>query len=160
MDFGTIFISLIAFTIAGLVFPVALDENVKRNIAYLRESARGDFPIDVMASAPERARGLWNFLVERESRQRISLVRAFPHIYPVISVLCVEVIIFAYAAHRVARGDKTPGFIQDTVVGLAVLLILMSLYIAYRVVAGQALFREYLRKYEEYKDLWTQYAPR
>ena len=62
MDFGTIFISLIAFTIAALVLPIYIAENIKRNVRLLGEQLRRDYALEALAPEMgdfERAKRLW-----------------------------------------------------------------------------------------------------
>jgi hypothetical protein len=161
MDFGTIFISLIAFTIAALVLPVYIAENIKRNVRLLGEQLRRDYALEALAPETgdfEKAKRLWEFLVDQEVVHRIRWVRKQHHVPFVTGALVLEVLIFAAAAYRIARGGKTPGAIEDVVVGLSFLLIGMSVYIAYRAIETQGYFRGYFSAYEEYTALWRRHG--
>lgn len=157
MDFGTIFISLIAFTIAALAFPVYIAENLQRNIDLLRKSLqreRAIGEINTTASVSEQANGLWDFLVRQERAHKIHWIRKQIHIPPIMGMLVLEVLIFAIAAHKIARGGRMPGVIEDVVVFLSYFLIAVSVYIAYRAIEGHLYFKKYLRAFEEYTALF------
>lgn len=158
MDFGTIFISLIAFTIAALVFPIFIVENVHRNVGVLRSHLRRDYPIDELDAAvggTEPVSGLWDFLVGQERAHRIRSIQVQHHVLPIMGALVIEVLIFAIAAHKVARGGRTPGVIEDVVVVFSYLLIVMSIYIAYRAFQNYFYFRRYMKSYNEYTAIWS-----
>ena len=157
MDFGTIFISLIAFSIAALVFPMYISESIQRDVDVLRDNLLRKHDIeelDARAGDLEQAKGQWDFLVRQELAHRLRWVRKQPHVLPIMGAIVVEVLIFSVAAHKVSRGGKTPGAIEDVVVALSFLLIGVSGYIAYQAIEGHRYFRRYLRAYEVYTALW------
>ena len=162
MDFGTIFISLIAFTIAALILPFYIGDNIQRNVDVLREHLRHAYSVNELNSElsdtdTDHARGLWDFLVGQELAHRIRAIQKQHHVPVIMGALVVEVLIFALAAHRVARGGKTPGAIEEVVVALSFLLIAMSVYITYRAIKSNAYFLRYLKKFEEYTALWRRH---
>ncbi|MGB0682850.1 MAG: hypothetical protein ACPGOV_09090 [Magnetovibrionaceae bacterium] len=151
MDFGTVFIALIGFSIALLMIPQFLDANIERNIELLKDDVLTNASLDQL---PEAARGQlqtqWDSLIVNQRPERIKRIRQQKYVPFVSGLVVVEMILFAMSAYKIARGQRMPGFIEDTVVGLAVVLVLLTVYTAQRVYRNNRNFTRYLKTYDDY----------
>ena len=159
MDFGTIFIALIGFTIAMLLFPQYLESMIQRNVDLLKEDVKDNHDIAALGldhDSPEygQADGLWNSLVREEKKSKIKRIRRQRYVPYVTVLITLEVALFSYSSYKIARGQRMPGFIEDVVIGLSILLILMTIYISYRVITNNRYFNRYLSTYETYVKLF------
>jgi len=158
MDFGTIFIALIGFTIAMLLFPQFLENSMHNNIDILKENLNDEYDIHLINRENEeygRAMELWDSLMVDHKRARAKRIKQQKYV-PYVSVLIVlEVTVFAYSSYKIARGQKMPGFIEDLVIGLAIVLVGLTIYTAYKTIKDNQFFGVYLSHYEEFVSLHT-----
>lgn len=155
MDFGTIFIALIGFTIALLLFPQFLESMMYANIAKLRELVKIEYPLDRLdENRRAEGQGLWKALTEQDLKDEVKRIRRQRYVPYVTVLIVIEMTIFSYSAYKIARGQRMPGFIEDVVIGLSVLLIPMAIFVAVRVIRNNAFFNAFLGKYESYTALF------
>ena len=80
MDFGTIFIALIGFTIAMLLLPQYLESTIENNIDLLKEDLRENQDISSLGidrDTPEfkQANALWKLLTHEERARKIKRIK-------------------------------------------------------------------------------------
>jgi hypothetical protein len=160
MDFGTIFIALIGFTIAMLLLPQYLESTIENNIDLLKEDLRENQDISSLGidrDTPEfkQANALWKLLTHEERARKIKRIKRQKYV-PYVTVLIVfELILFSYSSYKIARGQRMPGFIEDVVIGLSIMLIFLTIYTASRVIKRNRAFSDYLSAYEEYTERFS-----
>ena len=160
MDFGTIFIALIGFTIAMLLLPQYLESTIENNIDLLKEDLRENQDISSLGidrDTPEfkQANALWKLLTHEERARKIKRIKRQKYV-PYVTVLIVfELILFSYSSYKIARGQRMPGFIEDVVIVLSIMLIFLTIYTASRVIKRNRAFSDYLSAYEEYTERFS-----
>ena len=155
MHFGAVFIALIGFTIAMLLVPQFLGAAFRRNIEILSGSVRNiaqdrNALAGLAANDRDRAMELWEFLTQIEKDHRIKTIKWQKYV-PYVSILIViEVCVFALSSYYVSRGREVPGFVEDMAIVMVVLLVLVTLYAAYRVLRDNAHHTRYLHRYRDF----------
>ena len=156
MNFGTIFIALIGFTIAMLLVPQFIQTTYRRNIELLRDDIRrlGQSQpgfVDGGKEASDEDRKRWDMLMHTDDDYLIRSIKGLKYV-PLLSVLIVvEVCVFAVSSYKVSRGQRIPGFVEDMAIAMIVVLVLVTLYATYRVVCNNLYFNRYLRNYKKLK---------